>query len=142
MLRFKVNRNFKKFSKDKYVITDPGYIFDEDTWDKLIDEVFYPGDDGVPVRSGIITVEDWNIWYGVTAHGDGGFDVTRGGEEVGSFGVDAGMYAIIPFGFFEKYSKDQELVKNSLAVSLVMGGEVNYVNGDMTCGDISVVTSY
>ncbi len=148
MLQFKINPSFKSFPRGKYIITDPCYIFDDETWDKLIDDVFYPGDEFKPVRSGVITVEGFDIWYGMTAHGDGCYDVMRNGDAlmrdgvvVGSFVVDAGMYAIIPFGFFEKYSKDRELVKDGHAVSLVMSGLVEYEDGDMRCGDISVITS-
>lgn len=123
----------------EYVITDPCYLFDGDMWQKLCDEVFC--NDANDSSTGILEVEGFTIWWGTTAYGDGSYDVIKRGQSIGEFGVDAGLFAIIPADFIKKHCKGKGLFKQKgIAVKAEFGGRVYYVDGNMRCGAIDVQT--
>lgn len=125
-----------------YVITDPCYVFPDDMWADLCDQIFCHEDkDGKSPEAGVIEMDGHKIWWGQTAHGDGGYAVRVYGGKVGEFGVDAGLFAIFPVEFVQKYKPDM-LNSPTLACTLSMpAGAVSYDGGDMDCGQVAVCTS-
>lgn len=129
--------------RGEYVITDPCYLFSDDNlWQKLVDEVFC--DRNNTQSCGIVEIEGHAIWWGNTHHGDGLYSVIKNSESLGEFGVDAGLYAIIPREFIAKHCDEDYLFDDAgLAVELTMGGAaIYYHDGNMRCGKIDVQTDY
>ncbi len=142
MLNF-TNRPFTVLDlpQAEYIITDPGYLFDRDMWCKLCDDVFC--NDDVDPSTGILEIEGHTIWWGGTHHGDGIYQVINKSVDVGDFCVDAGLFAIIPMSFFKEHCKGKDLFKTEgLAVKVEMMGRVYYEDGDLSCGSVSVQTSF
>lgn len=128
-----------------YVITDPCYVFPDEMWSDLCDKIFCREDDVDGKKecpdTGVIEMDGHQIWWGQTAHGDGGYAVRVYGGKVGEFGVDAGLFAIFPVEFVQKY-KPEMLNSPRLATTLSMpAGVVSYDGGDMDCGQVAVCTS-
>jgi hypothetical protein len=131
-----------KLEKGYYVITDPCYVFPKEMWGDLCSRIFCR--DRASVSSGVIGMDGFKIWWGCTAFGDGSYQVKKSGVAVGSFGVDAGLFAIFPLEFAKKYCKasvSDLLTRPDLAATLEMEGLVIYDDGNMRCGDIIVDTS-
>lgn len=129
-----------------YVITDPCYVFPDEMWSDLCDKIFCREDDMGEGKkkspdTGAIEMDGHQIWWGQTAHGDGGYTVRLYGGKVGEFGVDAGLFAIFPVEFVKKYKPDL-LDEKTLACTLsIPAGVVSYNGGDMDCGQVAVCTS-
>jgi hypothetical protein len=125
-----------RVDKGDYVITDPCYIIPEDMWDDLCEQVFTD-----TAECGVIEIDGYKIWWGLTAYGDGGYKVKQNYGTAGSFGVDAGMFAIFPLEFVEKHSKDPKILDDSrFAVQVKMDGFVEYKDGRMICNGVEVDT--
>jgi hypothetical protein len=129
----------------RYVITDPCYVFPSEMWVDLCEQIFCNDDRKDGCDTGVIEMDGHQIWWSCTAYGDGGYNVRKGGAKVGEFGVDAGMFAIFPIEFVQKYKPDL-IEENSLAAVVDMCGTVvasgrRRGHGDMECGDITVNTS-
>ena len=78
-----------------YVIADPCYAeVWRDRWSELCRTIFHDSIDGY----GAFTYGEHLIVWSSTAHGDGAYPVwdTLRSTIVGEFGVDAGLFAIIP----------------------------------------------
>lgn len=122
-----------------YVITDPCYVFPDEMWSDLCDQIFCR-DDNCP-ESGVIEMDGHKVWWGQTKHGDGGYFVRHHGGKVGEFGVDAGMFAIFPLEFVQKFKPDLLNEITLACTTAIPGGVVSYDDGDMDVGPITVCTS-
>jgi hypothetical protein len=131
-----------KFKAGTYVITDPCYVFPDEMWSDLCSKIFCREDENKECPdTGVIEMDGHQIWWGHTAHGDGSYAVRVDGAKVGEFCVDAGMFAIFPVAFVQKY-RPEMVDSPELATTLsIMGGVVEYDGGDMDCGRVSVCTS-
>lgn len=128
-----------------YIITDPCYVFPDKMWSDLCNKIFCREDnmgDGKKEcpDTGVIEMDGHQIWWGQTAHGDGGYKVKKFGAWCGEFGVDAGLFAIFPIEFVKKYAPDMMAASNQ-STTLEMSGEVDYEGGNMHCGAVSVDTA-
>lgn len=122
-----------------YFITDPCYVLDEGTdelWPFLCEYVFKESKVDV-----VFTFEQYTIWVGSTAHGDGEYDVrsTMGLGRLGTFGVDAGLFAILPQELVNLSSKYDNYDDLGTRVTLP-GGPITYNDGNMTTKGIRVIT--
>jgi hypothetical protein len=128
----------------RYMITDPCYVFPSEMWSDLCEQIFCNDERKGCSDIGVIEMDGHQIWWSNTAYGDGGYDVRKGGVKVGEFGVDAGMFAIFPIEFVQKYKPDL-IEERRLAAVVDMCGTVTTSGGkrggDMKCGDITVDTS-
>lgn len=128
-----------------YVVTDPCYVFPDEMWSDLCDQIFLRDEE----ESGVIEMDGHKIWWGGTAHGDGTYPVYLNGIFQGNFGVDAGLFAIFPIEFVKKYAPG-ELDKEGLicVVKIEEGdvrgftsvGKVLYEKGNLRCGPLKVLT--
>ncbi len=135
MIPFTNHKLSISLKKGQYVITDPCYVFPDDMWNDLCDKAFCNDDD-----NGVLDVDGFNIWWGQTKYGDGEYNVRLGGSSQGSFGVDAGLFAIFPIEFINKHGSKHSI--NSLGVKIEMEGLVQYNDGNMKCRSVSVDTGY
>jgi hypothetical protein len=120
-----------------YLITDPCYVFPDEIWSDLCDQVFCPDDNCR--ESGVIEMDGHKIWWGSTKSGDGCYPVRQYGAKVGEFCVDAGLFAIFPIEFVQKYKPDMVGDKR-FGTTVTMGGAVSYRDGNMDCGQITAET--
>ena len=125
----------------KCVITDPCYVFPDEMWSDLCERIFcregsYP--------YGVIEMDGFKIWWGLTAHGDGSYRVmSKHKGPLGTFCVDAGMFGIFPLAFVEKYAPEFLARKDDGLYTIVETKEhyvTKYSDGNMECGAISVNT--
>lgn len=132
-----------------YMITDPCYVLDKrdsgyDLWGELCDQVFQDKMTGEQKQSGTIIIDGYEIWWGCTKFGDGGYSVMHNHFPVGEFGVDAGLFAIFPIEFVKAFKPEMmegSNVSNGLVAILEMeGGLVEYSDGNMDCGMVFVTT--
>lgn len=134
MLAFTNHKISLSLKKGQYVIPDPCYVFPDDMWSDLC-EVFCNDDNG---DNGVLNVDRFNIWWGQTKYGDGEYQVLNGGFTQGSFGVDAGLFAIFPIEFINKHGSKYPI--DTVGVKLEMEGVVKYNDGNMKCRSVTVET--
>lgn len=124
--------------KGKVVITDPCYVFPKDSWSDLCNQHFCRGED--PPSSGMIDFCGFTTWWGQTKYGDGCYKVHQNGIQVGEFGVDAGLFGIFPVEFVEKFAP-QMLGDTQLATVVEIDGDIEYDDGVLRCGNVTVNTA-
>jgi hypothetical protein len=85
-----------KLPPGKYYIGDPCYVFNDDTWQRLLD--------GAPFEGAIVEFDGRQLWGQSTAHGDGVYLDQDGNE----FGVDSGVLAAIPIELVDNPAGEEE----------------------------------
>ena len=127
--------------KGKYLAIDPCYILGEDPfWQKYCNWMFSRGDYNTRVEYHFIKYEDKQIYVFDTAFGDGCYPVLNAGHEIGSCGVDAGMICLCPVELLDELG----VCSNGLGtfVELEDDAEPKYVEGNVMCGNLSIVTNF
>lgn len=127
--------------KGTYVITDLCYLFGkhnnglpDEMWSEICNILG-------SYESGTLTIDGFKIWWGNTKIGDGTYTVRQNGHKRGKrFGVDAGLFAIIPIEFIKKHVPGFKIERGMAAKVEMSGGTVRYDYGNMWCGDICVIT--
>ena len=122
-----------------YIVVDPCYIFADDPfWSAFVDYSF-PVDE--PARDEVMVEVDGKPFYIFsTAYGDGCFPVYEDGVPKGDASVDAGVLSIVPVEILtDEVLADVRRV--SVRVSLENGCMPQRDEGDVTCGNIRIVTS-
>jgi len=117
----------------KYAISDPCYILEKFDWTKLCEDIFMPNEKCVDV--GVFRINGYLCWFGSTKYGDGLYTVMNGDSPIGQFGVDAGMFGIFPLELVESLEMDTKLF-----VVATLDGEVEYLDGNLWCGDVEIIT--
>jgi len=99
------NEMSQQFEGD-IVITDPCYFIKDEIWSALCSDGWFDNSKNTPFTdAGTLYYNGATILYSSTACGDGSFDVVEtDGIKSSSFGVDAGMMAIITCEDLEKIS--------------------------------------
>lgn len=80
--------------KGRYLITDPCYVYGDSDWSKFCDLLFANRE---PIT--LLEIDGKLVAAMSTAYGDGGYPVFNPKTKTyaGSFGVDAGLFAFIPW---------------------------------------------
>jgi hypothetical protein len=112
----------------RYLITDPCYVYGDCDWDKFCKLLWANEGDGIT----LFEIDGKEIPVMSTCYGDGGYPVIDGKLQVGTFGVDAGLFCFIPW--------DAE--DDDRGVVLDIKGKLMYSNGDAFInGNVIVDTS-
>lgn len=113
----------------KYYIGDPCYVFQNDTWDQLIQE------HGDHLQHGeIVEFRDAQLWAHCTAHGDGAYMDQMNTE----YSVDSSMIGVVPLGLIDDPSGEDDAV----VMDFPKGLTVEYSNGTFFIGPICIRTDY
>lgn len=112
--------------KGRYLVTDPCYVYGNDDWSRFCDLLFANQE---LVGRNAITMFEINgkhIAVMSTAYGDGGYPVIdpNTGDHLGSFGVDAGLFAFIP------WSEGSHGMRSDLGTIIEVDGVLTCDNGD------------
>jgi hypothetical protein len=111
----------------KYYIGDPCYVFNDSTWDKLLDVTdSFQNDELTEFGGGV-------VWGYSTAVGDGVYTDQNDNE----FSVDSGVLAAIPIDLIE--NPDGEA--NGTVVDAPNGLQVEHDNGTFWFGVICIKTA-
>ncbi len=137
------------------IITDPCYVFPSkkmkmeveegnDMWGIFCDALF--STNAGREEPIIFNVNGDEFIVQSTAWGDGGYPVYKNGVSVGYFGVDAGLFCIIPMSLIEKWGGEKEvtnLVAKELAViTSFENNQIEEVNpGFLKIGGITIDTA-
>ena len=95
-------------------IGDPCYVFPDKHWGSFC-EALAKGYrktqvEGVSAAQLVVFMNDVPVMVvGGTARGDGVYPVMMDNETIGSFGVDSGMYAMIPTHHVEQWNPEKEI---------------------------------
>ncbi len=111
----------------RYLITDPCYVYgdyDGGGWDEFCTLLWANKDDIV-----LFEIDGKEIPVMSTRWGDGCYPVILDGHEVGSFGVDAGLFAFIP----------TTAESDNRGPIVELKGRLTYENGDAIVDDKLVV---
>lgn len=122
----------------KYMITDPCYLFNSDQW-SVVCEKTEDQTNGVLVVK--VDNKEFSILWNSTRDGDGMYKVKNNNRKtIGTFGVDSGLFALIPLEFVEKYAKEdaKDLPKHNLAVVITTQRESRASMGGLRRGALSV----
>ncbi len=119
--------------KGQYAVTDPCYLFDTE-WAKLCNDYFC--NEKLNTDFGVLVVKvdgkEFHILWSTTKYGDGMYKVKKHSQPVGEFGVDAGMFCLVPLEFVENYAKEDATY---LEVGELEAGTVKVSNCNMNgCG--------
>lgn len=112
----------------KYFIGDPCYVFQDATWDRLLDQSLDDMQHGE-----IFEFEGRQLWSHGTPHGDGVYDDQNGIE----YGVDAGMLGAVPIELIDDPA-GEEL---GTIIDCPKGLTVEYDNGTFWFGTIVIKTN-
>ena len=136
------------FSNEKVWIGDPCYLFGGDAARDVNDawgEVFCTDDLFFKDRTGVFSFGDFYVAFSDTAHGDGCYPVTRGFDRLGEFGVDAGMFCIVPWKLIEQYFPAwlESHYPGAGVVTTVTGCVIfdDDQVGDAVVGDVTICTT-
>lgn len=122
--------------KGKYLISDPCYCYPDDDWQQNYD---------IFTENNYVEIDDYTLFSGSTAYGDGVYKLNKGNKIFGRIFVDAGLIAIIPvelvkkWDSFERMKKDE---KRGLVKFIVLEDDtkVNYNSGDYSFGPFEILT--
>ena len=122
-----------KLAAGKYVIADPCYVLDYDTYDRLLSETDYFMMNSVD-RGGVMVDKQSGKFFAVfsTKYGDGLYRDGKGFK----YGVDAGCIACIPVEMWDK-GQDNEYINE---VTFAKDFEVRYEDGLIIFGDVIINT--
>lgn len=135
------NEMSQQFEGD-VIITDPCYFIKDEIWSALCSEVWFDNSKTTPFTDGgTIYYNGATILYSSTAHGDGSYEVTEvDGIRHSSFGVDAGMMAIVTREDLEKIANEHFKIDTLCAYVEDFHGTVDADgNGNFT-GSLEVCT--
>ena len=135
----------KELPKGKYLVIDPCYIIGGDPFWGEMCNWSYKGKfqngrpDGFYIQLGKHTLFVWN-----TAYGDGCYPASDG-NTCGECGVDAGLLSLVPMGFVKTCPKnysdtDRPITELGTVLKLDEDSTPEVDNGNLTCGNISVIT--
>jgi hypothetical protein len=111
----------------KYYIGDPCYVFNDETWDTLIEKHWDS------MRHGeIFELNGQQLWMHSTKFGDGVYDDQNGTE----YGVDAGLLGIVPIALIEDPAGEE----NGTVLEFQRSVVVSYDNGTFYIGNITIKT--
>lgn len=112
----------------RYLVTDPCYIYGDQDWDTFCDLLF----GGVGLNNSLPSITVFEIDGKIipvmpTAYGDGSYPVfdPKTGNRIGGFGVDAGLFALIPWDV-----DSHDLPRKSLGTVVEFSGVLNCVGGN------------
>ena len=122
-----------KLAAGKYLIADPCYVLDYDTYDRLLKETSYFMYESVD-RGGVMVDKQSGKFFAVfsTKYGDGLYRDGKGFK----YGVDAGCIACIPVELCDK-GEDNEYINE---VEFARDFEVRYEDGLIVFGDVIINT--
>lgn len=127
----------KKTLSGRVLIIDPGYVFPDGLWDKLVE--ILPS-----VVNNFYEINGHRLYIASTAYGDGTFPVHYGSQSK-KVGVDSGLLSAIPVDTYRYLLRIGGSDNASLGVWVDLGSEpqeVYYRRGDWSIGDIvEVITS-
>lgn len=99
------NCSFPLSPSNTYYIGDPCYVFPDQDWHQFCDALDHTSDDPV-----ILCIDDEPVLIVQnTAYGDGEYPILLNGTQHSTFGVDAGLFSIIPIEFISKWGGDAKL---------------------------------
>ena len=122
-----------KLAAGKYVIADPCYVLDYDTYDRLLSETAFFMQDSVD-RGGVMFDKRLGKFFAVfsTKYGDGLYKDGQGFK----YGVDAGCIACIPVEMWDR-GEDNGYINE---VTFDRDFEVRYEDGLIVFGDVIINT--
>jgi hypothetical protein len=117
-----------KLPPGKYYIGDPCYVFQDATWDRLLETALED------LQHGEITEFDGRqLWGHATMHGDGVFEDQNGVE----YGVDTGTLGAVPIELIDDPAGEE----NGTIVDAPNGLSVEHDNGTFWFGNIVIKTN-
>lgn len=119
------------FKKGKYLVGDLCYVYPDDEWSDYVNENFKNARYGEDIAGAILTYNGIDIFTCATAYGDGEYPVIQDGKEIGSFGVDAGMTALIPLELAKTWPEYENKKDSYVLIKLNKDFEIE-VFGDKT----------
>jgi hypothetical protein len=135
------NEMSQQFEGD-VIITDPCYFIKDEIWSALCGEAWFDNGKNTPFTDGgTLYYNGATILYSSTAHGDGSYDVTEvDGIRHSSFGVDAGMMAIVTREDLEKISNEDFAIDTLCAYVEDFHGTVDADGDGNFTGNLEVWT--
>ena len=112
----------------KYYVGDPCYVFQDETWGRLIAEAQEP-----MLHGDIVEFDNRQLWAHSTMYGDGIYEDQNGVE----YGVDSGIIGIIPIELIDDPAGEE----NGLIIDFPKGVTVDHDNGTFWIGAVVIKTN-